>query len=88
MFEKENHPPSKQGVQYRLSLGIDDGPYLTKDIMHTNPRSIALLAGSNIVKSFSSLNQTLSLCNTKQKEYADRLTCIESVATQTASLDQ
>ena len=67
MFEKENHPPTKQGVQYRLPLGKSDGPFLAKDIMHSNPRSIALLAGSNMVKSFGSLNQTLSLCNTKQK---------------------
>ena len=88
MFEKENNPPSKQGVQYRLSLGKNDGPYLAKDIMHTNPRSIALLAGSNMVKSFSSLNQTLALCDTKQKEYMQHLTCIESVATQGAAMEQ
>ena len=67
MFEKENKAPVKQGVLYQLSLGKDNGPFLTKDIMHNNPKSIAMLAGSQIVKSFASLNQTLNLCETKQK---------------------
>jgi hypothetical protein len=67
MFEKENKIPVKQGVLYELTLGKDSGPYLTKDIMHSNPKSIALLAGSQIVKSFASLNQSLNLCETKQK---------------------
>ena len=52
---------------YELNLDKDQGPYLSKDIMHSNPRSIALLAGSQIVKSFSTLNQTLKLTETKQR---------------------
>jgi len=67
MFEKENKAPVKQGILYELTLGKDNGPYLTKDIMHSNPKSISLLAGSQIVKSFASLNQSLNLCETKQK---------------------
>ena len=61
MIGKENRIPGKQGVMYELNLDKDQGPYLSKDIMHSNPRSIALLAGSQIVKSFSTLNQTLRL---------------------------
>lgn len=67
MYEKENRVPVKQGVMYELNLNKSQGPYLSKDIMHTNPKSIALLAGSQIVKSFSSLNQTLKLTENKQK---------------------
>ena len=67
MIGKENRIPGKQGVMYELNLDKDQGPYLSKDIMHSNPRSIALLAGSQIVKSFSTLNQTLRLTETKQR---------------------
>lgn len=67
MLGKENRSPTKQGVMYELNLDKDQGPYLSKDIMHSNPRSIALLAGSQIVKSFSTLNQTLKLTETKQR---------------------
>ena len=59
MLGKENKTPAKQGVMYELNLDKYQGPYLSKDIMHTNPKSIALLAGSQIVKSFTSLNQSL-----------------------------
>lgn len=67
MLGKENRSPTKQGVMYELNLDKDQGPYLSKDIMHSNPKSIALLAGSQIVKSFSTLNQTLKLTETKQR---------------------
>lgn len=67
MFQKENNPPAKQGVMYQLNLDKEQGPYLNKDIMHSNPRSITLLAGSHIMNSFTSLNQTLKLTETKQK---------------------
>jgi hypothetical protein len=67
MYGKENKMPVKQGVMYELNLDKSQGPYLSKDIMHSNPKSIALLAGSQIVKSFSTLNQTLKLTETKQK---------------------
>jgi septal ring factor EnvC (AmiA/AmiB activator) len=78
MLGKENRAPFKQGVMYELNLDKDQGPYLSKDIMHSNPRSIALLAGSQIVKSFATLNQTLKLTETKQKEYDLSLSSIES----------
>lgn len=67
MLQKENKPPVRQGVLYELNLDRDQGPYLTKDIMHSNPRSITLLAGSQIMKSFNTLNQTLKLTENKQK---------------------
>jgi hypothetical protein len=67
MFQKENQPPVRQGVMYQLNLDKEQGPFLSKDIMHSNPRSITLLAGSQIMKSFTSLNQTLKLTETKQK---------------------
>ena len=59
MLGKENRVPNKQGVMYELNINKDQGAYLRKDIMHSNPKSIALLTGSQIVKSFSTLNQTL-----------------------------
>lgn len=59
--------PTKQGVMYGLNLDKEQGPYLSKDIMHSNPRSITLLAGSQIMNSFTSLNQTLKLTENKQK---------------------
>lgn len=77
-MEKENQLPAKQGVMYELNIDKDQGPYLSKDIMHSNPRSITLLAGSQIMNSFSSLNQTLKLTETKQKEYTQSLSSIES----------
>jgi len=61
MYGKENRIPGKQGAMYELNLDKSQGPYLSKDIMHSNPKSIALLAGSHIVNSFSTLNQTLKL---------------------------
>ena len=87
MIGKENRIPGKQGVMYELNLDKDQGPYLSKDIMHSNPRSIALLAGSQIVKSFSTLNQTLRLTETKQREYDNTLSSIESFSAMIKSLD-
>jgi hypothetical protein len=48
--------------------------------MYDNPKSIALLAGSQIVKSFSSLNATMAVSDTKQKEYAQTLSSVDSIA--------
>jgi hypothetical protein len=56
MYGKENRTPTKQGILYELSLGKNNGPYLIKDIMQTNPKSISLLAGVNIMRSVSSMN--------------------------------
>jgi hypothetical protein len=67
LVEKENRVPSKQGVLYELRLGKESGAYLPKDIMYDNPKSIALLAGSQIVKSFASLNSTMAVSDNKQK---------------------
>ena len=78
MIGKENKSPTRQGVMYELSIDKDQGPYLTKDIMHSNPKSISLLAGSQIVKSFASLNQTLNLTQNKQKEITQTLSSIDS----------
>lgn len=57
----------KQGVLYELSLGKNNGPYLIKDIMQTNPKSISLLAGAEIVRSISSLNESMKICENKQR---------------------
>lgn len=67
LVEKENKVPSKQGVLYELRLGKQSGAYLPKDIMYDNPKSISLLAGSQIVKSFASLNATMAVSDNKQK---------------------
>lgn len=59
--------PTKQGVLYELRLGKERGAYLPKDIMYDNPKSISLLAGSQIVKSFTSLNASMAISDNKQK---------------------
>lgn len=41
--------PSKQGGLYSLNLGQNNGPYLTKDIMLTNQKSLGLLNGKDEV---------------------------------------
>ena len=38
--------PKKQGVLYSIQLGKTNGPYLVKDIMLNNPKSIRLLVGN------------------------------------------
>ncbi len=48
--------------------------------MYDNPKSIALLAGSQIVKSFSSLNATMAISDNKQKEYSQTLSTVDSIA--------
>ena len=67
LIDKENKVPTKQGVLYELRLGKESGAYLPKDIMYDNPKSIALLAGSQIVKSFSSLNASMAISENKKK---------------------
>jgi hypothetical protein len=47
--------------------------------MYSNPKSIALLAGSQIVKSFSSFNASMNICESKQKEYHQSMSYVESV---------
>eukprot|EP01016_Furgasonia_blochmanni_P020513 TRINITY_DN2287_c0_g3_i2.p1 TRINITY_DN2287_c0_g3~~TRINITY_DN2287_c0_g3_i2.p1 ORF type:complete len:286 (-),score=66.35 TRINITY_DN2287_c0_g3_i2:111-968(-) len=58
--------PQKQGTQYSLNLGQNNGPFLPKDVMITNPRSIQLLntvtegfrapAATHLVRANSSSN--------------------------------
>jgi hypothetical protein len=59
--------PVKQGVLFELRLGKESGAYLPKDIMYDNPKSISLLAGTQIVRSFTSLNASMALSGNKQK---------------------
>ncbi|EAS01101.1 hypothetical protein TTHERM_00316540 (macronuclear) [Tetrahymena thermophila SB210] len=48
--------PSKQGGLYSLNLGQNNGPYLTKDIMITNHKSLQLLNGKDeVAKSAASI---------------------------------
>jgi hypothetical protein len=61
IHEKENKIPTKQGILYELGLNKDSGPYMLKDIMQNNPKSISLLTGAQILKSCISLNQTLKV---------------------------
>lgn len=49
--------PRKQGLQYSLNLGQNvssawpqNGPFLAKDIMHSNINSIKLLVGHEAIK--------------------------------------
>jgi hypothetical protein len=56
--------------------------------MHSNPRSITLLAGSQIIKSFTTLNQTLKFTDNKQKEFTETLSSIESFKATIKSVEQ
>ncbi len=56
--------------------------------MHNNPKSIALLAGTQIVRSFASLNQSMNLSEAKQKEYYQSLTHVDSLSTTIQSLEE
>lgn len=60
MLKKENRPPSKQGVFYQLNLNQNNGPFLTKDIMHSNHKSHQMLTTSSSFKTHQSLTSTLS----------------------------
>jgi hypothetical protein len=46
--DKENRP-IKQGGIYSLDLGKNNGPFLPKDIMFNNPKSVQLLVGAEVV---------------------------------------
>jgi hypothetical protein len=56
--------------------------------MHNNPKSIALLAGTQIVRSFASLNHSMNLSETKQKEYYQSLTHVDSLSTTIQNLEE
>lgn len=47
-FNTENDRPRKQGGLYALDIGKNIGPFLPKDIMPNNPKSISLLVGSEV----------------------------------------
>jgi len=79
--------PTKQGGQYQLNLVTNQGPYLSKDIMHNNSKSISLLAGTNIIKSFAALNSTLKLCDSKQQQDNKELMNIESFSSIVRNLE-
>ena len=46
----DNKPPKKQGLLYSLSLGQNNGPYLSKDIDYHNPKSQKLLIGEEVLR--------------------------------------
>lgn len=47
-FTSEIERPRKQGGLYALEIGKNIGPFLPKDIMPNNPKSISLLVGSEV----------------------------------------
>lgn len=51
MFNFNSNRPVKQGTKYGLSLGQNDGPYLVKDVMMSNQKSLQLLTGNQIARS-------------------------------------
>jgi hypothetical protein len=56
--------------------------------MPDNPKSIALLAGTQIMKSFASLNQSINLCESKQKEYNQTLINVECFQSTVKNLEE
>lgn len=65
---KENHNPTKQGAFYELNLGIfifdklgkNNGPFLSKDIMFNNRKSMGLLTNLQILKSHETMVTTMN----------------------------
>lgn len=51
MFNFVEQRPTKQGTKYGISLGQNNGPYLIKDMMVSNPKSIQFLTGNQIANS-------------------------------------
>lgn len=45
---EQSDRPKKQGGLYSLDLGKNIGPFLPKDIMPNNPKSIGLLVGTEV----------------------------------------
>jgi len=56
--------------------------------MPSNPKSIALLAGTQIMRSFASLNQSMNLCESKQKEYYQTLMNVDSFQSTFQTLEE
>jgi hypothetical protein len=42
--KENNNPPKKQSAFYSLSIGKNNGAYLSKDVTHENKQSIKLLS--------------------------------------------
>ena len=61
-FHKENLPPqtNRQGKGFKLKLGLTDGPFLPQDLMHSNPRSLNLLAAKEILSSQISMSKLMA----------------------------
>lgn len=59
MFQKENQIPRKQGAFYQLNLNKNNGPFLSKDIMFTNPRSTTLITNPDILREHQKVAETL-----------------------------
>ncbi|EGR28797.1 hypothetical protein IMG5_168330 [Ichthyophthirius multifiliis] len=56
MLSKNQERPFKQGGLYSLNLGQNNGPYLTKDIMITNQKSLSLLnSKDNVTKTAANI---------------------------------
>ena len=59
-YKKENVPPAKQGVFYQLSLSKNNGPFLSKDIMYSNPKSNTLLSTPSALSKHKKMVETLT----------------------------
>ncbi|KAM3135677.1 hypothetical protein pb186bvf_012203 [Paramecium bursaria] len=55
LSQRFQEKPQKQGGLYSLNLGQNNGPYLPKDIMLTNQKSLKLLQNDEVSKSTSSI---------------------------------
>ncbi|KRX02994.1 hypothetical protein PPERSA_03085 [Pseudocohnilembus persalinus] len=69
-MQNKNHPPKpqKQGGLYSLNLGQNNGPFLTKDIMLTNEKSLGLLRTKDNVAKYAS--QILQPNNNNYNNYS------------------
>lgn len=65
--------PKKQGSLYSLDIGKNMGPFLPKDIMPNNPKSIGLLVGKEIVKSHLIMVRAIENSETKMKKVDENL---------------
>ena len=66
---KENIIPSRQGELYKVNLSQNyfDGPYLKKDIMHNNKRSLALITGQGVLETITHFNNSMTMLQAKTR---------------------
>ena len=70
IYNKENsfasqslslYRPAHQGKAFKIDLGYSNGPFLSKDVMHSNSKSASLLAAKEILQSHMSMSNMMGV---------------------------